>query len=163
MKKGTLLIAMLLITGIATAQYDFAVGLRSGGTSGITLKKNYEYSALEGIIGFWHDGISVTALWEKKTMAFDVNNLNWFYGLGGHVAVYGEDFNGKGGPSWYRHPHHYEDGDLGLGIDGMVGLEYKIPEIPFAFSFDFKPFMEITTDGAFLFFLDPGIGIKLAF
>ena len=158
-----LLVVFLLITGLVSAQYNFAVGLRSGGTSGITLKKKYEYSALEGIIGFWHDGLSVTALWEKTTTAFDVPNLNWYYGLGGHVSVYGEDFDGKGGPSWYRHPHDIDDGDLGLGIDGIVGLEYKIPEIPFAFSLDFKPFIEVVTDGGFVFFLDPGLGIKLAF
>lgn len=163
MKKSALILILVFISGVAMAQYDFAIGVRSGGTSGLTLKKNYERSAIEGIVGFWHDGLSVTALWEKKEMAFDVQNLNWYYGLGGHVSIYGEDFDGDGGPSWYSHPHDIDDGDLGLGIDGIVGLEYKIPEIPFAFSLDFKPFIEVITDGGVAFWIDPGIGIKFAF
>lgn len=164
MKKIIVIVAVLLVTsGIANAQYNFAIGLRSGGTSGLTLKKNYGASAIEGIIGFWHDGLSLTALWEKNQMAFNEPGLNWVYGVGGHIAVYGNDFDGHSGPSWYNHPHDVDDGDLGLGIDGTVGLEYKIPQAPIAFGIDFKPYLEIITDGGVLFSIDPGIGIKVTF
>lgn len=162
--KRTLLFALMFSFSIAAmAQYDYAIGVRSGGTSGITLKKNYGPSAVEGIIGFWHDGVSVTGLWEKNRMAFGEPGLNWIYGVGGHVSIYGNDFDGRGGPAWYNHPHHADDGDLGLGIDGVVGLEYKIPEAPIAFGIDFKPFLEVVTEGGVLFSIDPGIGIKVAF
>tara|TARA_R110002050_G_scaffold89450_2_gene188306 strand:- start:468 stop:962 length:495 start_codon:yes stop_codon:yes gene_type:complete len=164
MKKSIILLTlMFFFSGIAMAQYDYAIGLRSGGTSGITLKKNYGPSAIEGIIGFWHDGFSVTGLWEKNQMAFNEPGLNWIYGVGGHVAVYGDDFDGRGGPAWYDHPHDIGDGDLGLGIDGIFGLEYKIPDVPIAFGIDFKPYLEIVTEGTVLFSIDPGIGIKVAF
>jgi hypothetical protein len=151
-----------LTTAIAQAQYNYAIGLRSGGTTGITLKKTMERSALEGIIGFWQSGLSVTALWEKKSQTFNEPGFNWFYGLGGHVAFYGDDFDGDGA-SWYDHPHNKDDGDLGLGIDGIVALEYKIPNVPIAFSLDLKPYIEITTEGGFFFSPDPGLGIKIAF
>ena len=147
----------------AQAQYDFAAGLRSGGTSGITIKRNYDYSALEGIIGFWSDGLSLTALWQRTTMAFRQPSLRWYYGVGAHVAVYGEEFEGKGGLSWYRHPQWDNDAKFGIGADLIVGLEYKVPNIPLAFSADLKPFAEIITNNEFIFFLDPGIGLKLAF
>lgn len=145
------------------AQYNFAVGLRSGGTSGITLKKNYEYSALEGIVGIWNNGLSITALWERTAMAFNQPAFRWYYGIGAHISMYSEEFNGKGGISLYRHPHRSDTGDLGLGVDAIVGLEYKVPEIPIAFSLDAKPYVELITDDKFIFFLDPGFGIKLAF
>ena len=161
-RLAVLFTLMIFVTGTSVAQYNFAIGLRTGGTSGITLKKNYERSALEGIIGFWNEGLSITALYEKKSRAFDVEGLNWFYGAGGHIAFYGDDFDGDG-YSWYDHPHDRDDGDLGLGIDGMVHLEYKIAEIPLAFSLGFKPYIEFTTDGNLFFTPDPGLGIKLAF
>ena len=164
MKKNILIVALVLfMSGSAMAQYDFAVGVRSGGTSGLTLKKNYGPSAIEGIVGFWNDGFSLTALWEKNRMAFDEPGLFWYYGVGGHVSIYGDDFDGHGGPAWYKHPHGDDDGDLGLGVDGIVGLEYKIPQAPIAFSLDFKPYLEVVTDGGAFFAIDPGLGIKVAF
>ena len=154
---------MVVNTGVVMAQYDFAIGLRSGGTSGITLKKNNGSSALEGIVGFWHDGVSLTGLWEKNQPAFNEPGFNWFYGVGGHVAFYGDDFDGRYGASWYTHPHHIDDGDFGIGIDGVVGLEYKIPNAPIAFDIGLKPYIEIVSEGGIIFSPDPGIGIKIAF
>ena len=164
MKKSILIFILLVsLSGAAMAQYDFAVGLRSGGTSGITLKKNYEATSIEGIIGFWHDAVSLTGLWEKHTVAFNTQGLNWIYGVGGHVAFYGNNFDGRGGPGWYDYPNDVHGGELGLGIDGTVGLEYKIPDVPIAFDFSLKPYLEIITDGGVIFSPDPGIGIKIAF
>ncbi len=163
MKKTSVLLMLLLISAIAQAQYKYAVGVRSGGTSGITLKKNFERTAIEGIIGFWNDGLSVTALWETRKIAFDEPHLYWYYGIGGHVSVYGEEFKGNGGASWYRHPHKKDQGDLGVGIDGIVGFEYKIPPIPFVISVDLKPNFEAISGGGLFFWIDPGVGIKIAF
>ena len=50
-----------------------------------------------------------------------------------------------------------------LGLDGIVGLEYKIPEIPFAISLDMKPLIEIDGNGYFYFAFDPGFGLKFTF
>jgi hypothetical protein len=162
-KIAFVLLLMVVNTGVVMAQYDFAIGLRSGGTSGITLKKNNGSTALEGIVGFWHDGVSLTGLWEKNQPAFNEPGFNWFYGLGGHVAFYGDDFDGRYGASWYTHPHHIDDGDFGIGIDGVVGLEYKIPNAPIAFDIGLKPYIEIVSEGGIIFSPDPGIGIKIAF
>jgi hypothetical protein len=162
MRKTVLMISMILITGAVTAQYDYAIGLRSGGTSGLTLKKNKGATALEGIVGFWDDGVSLTGLWEKNQMAFDEPGLKWYYGVGGHIAFYGDDFDGHGA-SWYDNPHDIDDGDFGIGIDGVVGLEYKIPGAPIAFDIGLKPYIEIVSEGGAIFSPDPGIGIKVAF
>ena len=164
MKKLILILFFVfLITGTSVAQYNFAIGLRSGGTSGITLKKNNSDRSLEGIIGFWKDGLSLTALWERNAIAFNVSGLKWYYGMGGHFGVYGDNFNTRWGPSWYGNPYNLDNGGVGIGVDGIVGLEYKISEIPIAFSFDFKPYVEILTNDGIFFSFDPGLGIKLAF
>ncbi|MCK9271487.1 MAG: hypothetical protein WC271_12535 [Bacteroidales bacterium] len=163
MKKISILTFAILLSSVtAMAQYDFAIGLRTGGTSGLTLKKMNPSSAIEGIVGFWYHGLSVTVLWEKHVPAFNEPGFNWYYGGGGHVSFYGDDFDGRG-PSWYDHYYDEDGGDLGLGIDGIVGLEYKIPNVPIAFSLDLKPFIEINTEGGVHFSPDPGLGIKVAF
>jgi len=161
MKRFALIVLLLFSSGVTMAQYDFAVGLRSGGTSGLTLKKNKGNSALEGIVGFYHHGFSLTGLWEKQQSAFNEPGFNWFYGFGGHLAFYGDNFDE--GPGWYDHPHHIDDGDFGIGIDGIVGLEYKIPNAPLAIDISFKPYMELVSEGGVFFSPDPGIGIKFAF
>ncbi len=164
MKKLFLVTIIAFITvGIANAQYNFAIGLRSGGTSGLTLKKNNGPSAIEGIIGFWHNGLTLTALWEQNREAFNTSGLNWYYGVGGHVASYGDDFDRHGGPSWYNHPYAVDKSTFGIGVDGIVGMEYKISNVPIALSIDFKPYIEILGDGDVFFSPDPGIGIKVAF
>ena len=164
MKKIILsIVTVVMFSFLAQAQYNFAVGLRSGGTTGLTLKKNYGSTALEGIIGFWDDGFSATLLWERNQNAFNEPGFNWYYGLGGHMAFYGDDFDRKKGPSWYKHPRHGNDKAFGLGVDGIVGLEYKIPNAPIAVSVDLKPYLEIVNHGGVYFSPDPGIGIKVAF
>jgi len=163
MKKSILLLfSFFMLSGAVMAQYNYAIGLRSGGTTGLTLKRNYGSTAIEGIIGFWDSGVSLTGLWERNTEAFTTPGLNWYYGVGGHLAFYGNDFDGSG-PSWYDNPHDGDDGAVGLGIDGIFGIEYKVREVPVAVSFGFKPYLEVVTDGDVLVNIDPGIGIKVAF
>ena len=64
---------------------------------------------------------------------------------------------------WGDRYYHYHQGGIGLGIDGVIGLEYKIPTIPIAISIDVKPFLEVNTSGGAWLSLDPGLGIKIAF
>lgn len=146
---------------VNTPAYRTAIGLRGGTTSGITIKHFMSSnSAYEGILGFWGNGLSGTFLYERHVNAFDVSGMNWYYGGGGHVALSTRDV------IVYNYPerrYYTEEGVLGLGVDGILGLEYKIPPIPFAISFDVKPFVEVTTAGQVGVALDPGLGIKVAF
>lgn len=163
MHRLIFLILFSCITTLSAAQYNFGIGVRTGGTTGISLKKNFEYSAVRGLIGFWNDGISVTALWEKKVTAFNVTRLNWYYGWGGHVSIYGDEFDSKKGPAWFNHPNTDGEGDLGFGLDGTAGLEYAFEAIPFAINAELKPYVEVVTNGGFLFWIDPGVGLKFIF
>lgn len=133
--------------------YNTAVGLRFGGTSGLTIKTR----GFEGIVGFWGNGFSLTGLAEKHTMAFDSPDVNWYYGWGGHVAFYND---GDPRYDYGRGDRRYDDSEVGFGIDGIVGLEFSPREIPLAFSLGLKPFLEIDTDGDLHAAPDPAIGIK---
>ena len=140
-----------------TGQYRTAVGLRAGETSGIAFSHNLgQASGFELIAGIWSDWLSLTGLYERKVPAFNVDGMRWYYGAGGHGAVATGTYF-REGRSYYR------GDDFALGVDGVVGLEYKIPPIPFVVSFDAKPFMEIYRSGNLFFAIDPAISIKFTF
>lgn len=144
---------------INTYTYNTAVGVRGIGTSGLTIKYfNSSSTAFEGILGLGPDAFSITLLYETYTNAFDEPGLYWYYGVGGHLATQ-TDWVYYDGIRGYRR----EKGDLGIGVDGIFGIEYKINEVPIAVSLDVKPFLEVTTNGDAYLALDPGLGVKFTF
>lgn len=150
---------------VNNGSYRTAIGLRLGQTSGLTLKRyTGDRTAIEGIIGVWPNALSLTALFERYTYA-GMEGLRWYYGAGGHVAFQTNTvkatyvtYDGR----YYYYSYRARE-DMGVGIDGLIGIEYKIPPIPFAISLDVKPFVEVSTSGYLYMFLDPGIGIKFTF
>jgi len=166
MKKNILLLIFALsLTTAIDAQYNYAIGIRSGGTSGITFKNIITpMSAIEGIVGFWNDGLSFTVLYEQHPNALNIEGLHWLFGAGAHAVFFEENYRGFKGPAWYNdYPDNIEDGEIGIGIDGMLGIEYKIPVLPLAISAEIKPFIDFVSGNEIWGSLDPGIGIKLAF
>lgn len=147
MKKVILLVALLAITTTTFAQdYKWAVGARIGGaTSGLAVKhKIAATTAIEGILSIPYDkGFVVTGLYEKVVPVI-ADGFNFYYGGGAHIG------------SWGDHDK------FRLGVDGVVGLEYKVPEIPFAFSVSYKPSLDIISDTQF-HFEEFGLGIKFVF
>lgn len=168
-RTGITLATLILFSGFVFAQrasssYHNAIGLRGGYTSGLTFKHNFgSAKSAEFILGLWGNGFSVTGLYEINA-GTGVSGLRWYYGGGGHLAV----------ANYYGDPYYYRDGRrgywyydrrdrLGIGVDGIIGLEYKIPPIPFAISLDLKPLIEVGTSGYVFGALDPGLGIKFTF
>jgi hypothetical protein len=164
-KRFYLLIAgFLILASDGRAQYMVAIGLRSGGTSGLTAKYiGSSGHASELILGFWNDGLSFTGLFEKHPNAFGKDGLHWLVGGGGHVTFYGENNREISPPAWYGEVYtDIKDGTFGIGIDLILGIEYKFPSFPLAVSAGFKPYVEFTTN-VIRFSPDPGVGVQLAF
>ena len=144
----------------AQIQSQTSVGLRLGSTSGLSIKKAIAGADLEGIIGVSPSGLSFTGLYEISKPTSEVSQLYWYYGAGGHATIRGSSY-------YVFHDRYYAEryygGALGLGIDGILGLEYRIREIPFSISLDLKPYVEINTDGLIYLNPDPGLGVKFRF
>ncbi len=165
---GTLRVASLLALGLCLgfnlygqdSPYKTAVGIRAGGTTGATVKHFYNATtAFEGIVGSFGNGISITGLIEKFQPVYNAEGLSVYYGGGMHLAFY----NGQG--SQHSHIGHevdyHKDNDFGLAVNGIVGLEYRMPEkVPIAVSLDLKPFLEFGSGGYVVGGLDPSIGVK---
>jgi hypothetical protein len=98
----------------------------------------------------------------ERHVGLGTNGFKFYYGAGAHIN---HQYNRK---LYYdslrdRYVYRYTGSAVGLGIDGIVGLDYKIPAIPLALSVDLKPFAEVNNYGDLFFAADPSLGIKLAF
>jgi hypothetical protein len=135
MKKLLIVFALFFLMGTAvTAQdYNTGIGVRGGLSNGLTVKHFIGNNvAIEGLLTSRWDGFNITGLYEIHAYeAFDVPRLNWYYGAGAHLGFW------KGRPShpWFTDNQTYTV----LGIDGIIGMEYNIEEIPFNISLDWKP------------------------
>jgi len=160
------LVSFLMITTRSQAQnqdasnYTIAAGLKFGGyEDGISGKyfatDNVSY---EGILGFRsHHGVVITGLYEINQEAFNVPELKFYYGFGAHIGAVGKgDYQRFNGDNEYYNSSH-----ILLGADGVIGLEYVIPNSPIAVSLDLNPRIELAS-GPF-FDIAPGLGVKYMF
>ena len=88
-------ISFLLIGKRSQAQdYQTAVGLKFGAYEiGPSIKYFMDKgTALEGIIGIRDHGVVITGLYEIHQQAFNVDNLNFYYGFGGHIGSVGSGY-----------------------------------------------------------------------
>lgn len=155
----TLLIAALCISTTVKAQYQAAAGLKFGGYENGIAGKYFlnEGTAIEGVLGFRSHGVVVTGLYEIHQTAFNVKDLKFYYGGGAHVG-------GVGSGTYKRYngdDYNYHNSTVLLGADGVIGLEYVIPDSPIGISLDLNPRVELAT-GPF-FDIAPGLGLKYTF
>jgi hypothetical protein len=169
MKKVVLslavLLSFLLIGNKTFAQdtqdkqdYKTAVGLKFGAYEDGVSVKYFATNAIsyEGVLGFRDHGIVVTGLYEINQEAFNVPALKFYYGFGAHLGAEGKgDYQRLGNDEYYNSSH------LLFGADGVLGLEYIIPQSPIAVSLDLNPRVEVAT-GPF-FDIAPGLGLKYTF
>lgn len=139
--------------------YQIAAGLKFGGyESGISGKYFINNNtAIEGILGFRQRGVVVTGLYEIHQVAFNVPALKFYYGFGAHIGGVGKgEYN-----LFNRDARVYDNNHILFGADGVIGLEYQIPQAPIAVSLDLNPRIELAT-GPFVD-IAPGLGIKYTF
>lgn len=116
---------LLAVSRPAAAQkYITAAGVRlGGGNYGITVQQLVASRVtIEGIAGLGTREYSGTVLGEYHFGILGPS-LNYYFGAGGHLG-------------------HNKDTGSFSGLDGIVGVEYKVAFLPIALSFDFKPSLE---------------------
>jgi len=153
MKKIILVAVVTLglsVSVLKAQDYHNALGLRAGFPSGITFKHFFSGdAALEIIAGrsWGYRGYMLTGLYEKHKQAFNVDGLYWFYGGGVHVGSFDGYYYNYGHRNKNYYYGRYYDRVLAIGIDGIVGIEYKISDAPFTIGLDLKPSFDIVPFG----------------
>ncbi len=130
MKKTCLIISLISFFSISlkAQEYKTAAGIRLGPNSpaiapGFTVKHFLdEKHAIEGIVGV-NNGIGVCGLYEWHFPITSVEHLQWYAGAGAYAA--------------YRYSTAF------IGGAGIIGVDYKFPDIALNISIDWKPELNI--------------------
>jgi len=160
----------------ANAGYQTGIGLRAGGySSGLTIKhflSGKNNVAIEGLVTteYRARGARFTLLLEKHVPIKDLKGLQFYYGAGGHLGAYRgryyfEDVRFRRGKDYGYYRVVYLDDDrarVAGGADLVLGLEYKMDDLPFVLGFDYKPFFEVF-NGYTGFYHDAAVSLRFTF
>ncbi len=129
--------------------YGTGIGVRFGGlTSGIDVKHFISgNSALEGVVGFSPGSFLITGLYERQQDIRNAGGLQWYYGIGAHVGFFNYGARYYYYDAGRRYAVAYGSTATVVGLDFILGLEYKFSEAPFSIGVDTKPFIDFNTFG----------------
>ena len=100
--------------------------------------------------GYWGNNLTFAGYYEWQNPTGWTPNLDWFAGPGAHFGFWNQTYHDE-----------YATGIL-FGIDGIVGLEYTLEDIPLNFSFGVGPSFQLT-GGPDWFYWNGGISIRYIF
>jgi hypothetical protein len=136
------ILSLILIVSIAVMvnaqDYKTGIGLRGGLSNGLTIKHFVsDKAAFEGLLSTRWQGFDITGLYEIHNQAFDVEQLNWYYGFGAHIGTY----NASNVP--------WKTSGTVVGVDGILGIEYSFKEAPINIGVDWKPAFNLVGNSQF--------------
>ncbi|MEA3461716.1 MAG: hypothetical protein U9R49_07545 [Bacteroidota bacterium] len=145
MRNFYIIIFLLCLSPAAFSQfYHKEVGIRGGYSSGITFRVNLEeYLSYEGQLSYRDKGGIFTVLRQQHTeIGMDqVGNWEFVYGMGFHAGFYYTDTYKIFGKEFYYGSEIFTPV---LGMDGYVGIDYKLVNLPMSFGVSYQPFVEIS-------------------
>ncbi len=159
MKKIIVLVAAVFIvaSGINAQSmgrtYKTALGVKVLDGAGITFKTFVNTRDAVELIGyFYKNGTRITGLYEIHGNISDAPGLRWYVGPGAHVGFY----NSNNDRRFPRNSYTL------IGLDGVLGLDYKINKAPINLSIDWQPSFEFGEYGGFVGSWG-GLGIRYTF
>ena len=145
--------------------YEGSIGVRGGVSHGITYKIFLmEERAYEGIFSFRHNGIQLTGMViNHQPFLFRLSDKIFAYhGFGAHVGYYGRCVRHNNRRHRDCDPTRYFSPSI--GIDGVLGVEYRVLKYPFTAGIDYKPYIDIFgTDFFSSNFYDFALSVKYTF
>ncbi len=134
--KKILLAGIIIFIGFAAKsqsmgyEYKTALGVKFY-PGGISLKSFIQTNkAIEGLGYFYTDGVRFTGLYEIHRDINGAPGLKWYVGPGAHIGFWSD--------SWKRH-YPNRDAGIAVGVDGVIGLDYKFKDAPINVSLDWQP------------------------
>ncbi len=146
-----LLITILSLHSFSQSGYHQALGLKFPGGFSVTYKKFVTQSNnLEAQVMFWQKGFRAVGLYEFNFDISDVDQLHWFVGPGAHIGF------------WKKQYAKNYSSSADFGIDGIIGLDYKLKDFPVDISLDWQPSIVLVGTNGFTPAYG-GLGIRYTF
>jgi len=139
-----------------STSYETALGVKVWDGGGISLKHFFNGNNAGELIGFfWNSGFRLTGLYEIHGPIAGAPGLKWYIGPGLHIGAYNDHHH-------HNEDDHYHDSHGSIGIDGVLGLDYKFNGAPINLSIDWQPSFEFA-DGHGFNGSWGGLGIRYTF
>ena len=119
------------------SEYKTALGMKFY-PGAVSFKQSLNNTKCLEVNAYFWKGIRVTGLYELHFEIGGVKGLRWYVGPGAHITLYGKDIN-----EIYAGKNYF-------GIDGVLGLDYKIPGAPLNLSLDWQPSIEFGSEVGFV-------------
>ena len=115
----------------AQTPFKSAIGIVFDGSDGSNAGIQYKTaltgtSAAQFSAAFRSNWVSLGADWQYEKAIPNADGLAWYAGIGGQLGFLTGD--------------HYGD-KVWFGVRPQVGLEYKLPTVPFGLHLDYKPYV----------------------
>lgn len=154
------LVFILTVSCLAAQDYQKLVGLRSGSMQGAELKMFIgEDEALHGVIGFNRSGVKMMCFKEKhQPFMWKLNNRIFAYwGYGSHIGYFRYDYYDRflvlvPDPVPAHRMKHYPV----IGLDGIMGIEYRFLKYPFVVAMECNPNFDLFGPDFFNFHFGDG-------
>ena len=137
-----------------SVSYSTALGIKFWDGAGISLKHFFNTKNAGELIGYFYSrGFRLTGLYEIHGPISGAAGSKWYIGPGIHIGFYNYDrYN-----DYYR-----QNSNTYIGIDGVIGLDYKFKAAPINLSIDWQPAFEFG-DGRGFNGSWGGLGIRYTF
>lgn len=150
MKKFYIIIFLLCLAPAAFSQfYNKEVGIRGGYSSGITFRVNLEENlSYEAQLNYRDHG-AIFTMYRQEHIEMGMDRLgNWefLWGFGLHTGFYYTDTYSI---LWRDIYFGTEIFTPVIGMDGYVGIDYKLVDLPMSFGISFQPYMELSLKQVF--------------
>ena len=149
MKPLVVMLAMgllMLVASRSAAQfYDNSLGIRLGTTSAMTYKRFItKDQAMELLVSGRQDGFQLTTLYEfhRPTNLNISKNFFFYYGVGAHVGYVKEYVNQYRLNNSLLPVESSREALFTMGVNTVIGLEYRWLVVPMTIGLDLKPFLE---------------------
>lgn len=164
MRNLTIIILLCLSASAFSQYYPREIGLRGGYTSGVTFRVNIEDTlSYEMQLSHRHQGVIFTMIRQNhKEIGIDrLGNWEFLYGMGAHFGFYFTDSYRIFFQEIYYSQNLFTPV---IGVDGYIGVDYKLEHIPMSFGVSYQPHMEISLRQLFSFnFWDFGVHVRYRF
>lgn len=166
MKKIISILILILIstTALWCQNYMRSIGVRASDGFYVSYRHAYkENMAVEAFMGYQDRAIRIIGMREFFVPALKQysDNFKFVYGFGVHAGV---SYTNKFKIFYREYKRDYYQYTPIFGLDGLVGIEYQVPEFPIMFALNLKPFFEFSTSQYYkLDAIDPSFTLRFCF
>ncbi len=147
--------AFFLCPNLNAQDYNSSVGMRLSWGGLLSYKHKLSETIYgEGILSIRWGGPTLTALLERRQLAFEIDGMFWYAGGGLHLGYHGRNnvYNPAEGSN--------DELQINLGMDLVGGIEYSLRSFPLTFSADYKPAFYFTGER---WFVAEGLGLSVRY